>query len=119
MLVFNNVKSQDFSLAGKLIGFKDSTKIILNPYLDNMDIDKDNETLLLLKDGKFEFSKHLDKPIKFSLRVRPQNQDNIVEYEQLTFWAENVSMTLTGTKGQVFQSMISGSAIQDQYKSCC
>ena len=115
MLVFNNVKSQDFSLAGKLIGFKDSTKIILNPYLDNMDIDMANETLLLLKDGKFEFSKHLDKPIKFSLRVRPQNQDNIVEYEQLTFWAENVSMTLTGTKGQVFQSKISGSAIQDQY----
>lgn len=114
-LVFNNVYSQDFVLKGKLVGFEEGTRIILNPYLENMDIDMDNETSLLLKDGEFEFSQHLNRPTKFSLRVPPKNPDNIVEFEHLTFWAENLSMTLTGTKGQIFQSTIQGSLIQDQY----
>lgn len=114
-LVFDKVCSQDFILKGKLVGFEEGTRILLNPFLENMDIDLDNETSLLLKDGQFEFSRHLDKPTKFSLRVRPKNPDNIVEFEQLSLWAENVPMTLTGTKGQIFQSIIQGSLIQDQY----
>ena len=97
-LVFSNAYSQDFVLKGRLLGFEDGTRIILNPFLDNMDLDRDNETLLLLKDGKFEFSRHLDKPTRFSLRVRPKDLDNIVEFEQLTFWSENAPMTLNGKK---------------------
>ena len=115
ILIIQNANSQDLLLTGKLSGFKDGTKIILNTFLDNMDIDMDHETTLLLKNGEFKFAKHLDKPTKFSLRVRPSNPENIVEYEYLYFWAENTSMSLTGTKGQVFQSLISGSVIQDQY----
>lgn len=115
LLSFNKVSSQDLFLKGELTGFENDTKIIINPYLNNMDISMDDETIILLKEGRFEFSRQLDRPTKFSLRVRPQNQDNIVAFEQLTFWAENAPMTLTGTKGQVFQSKISGSVIQDQY----
>lgn len=109
------VYPQDFSLKGELLGFEENTQIILNPYLDNMEVDRDDETILLLNDSKFEFSRHLDKPTKFSLRVRPQDMDRVEEYEQLTFWAENLTMTLKGKKGQVFEASIQGSLIQDQY----
>lgn len=115
ILLFTQANSQGFELHGTLVGFEDNTKIIINPYLDNMDIDMENETILLLKDGKFKFKRQLEKPTKYSLRVPPIEQDNIVEFEYLNFWAENKSMTLTGTKGQIFQSKISGSQIQDQY----
>lgn len=117
LVVFTNTTAypQNFSLKGELSGFERGTKIILNPYLDNMDIDRDDETILLLNDGKFEFSRQLDKPTKFSLRVRPQDMDRVEEYEQLTFWAENLTMTLKGKKGQVFEASIQGSLIQDQY----
>ena len=115
LLIIQKAHSQDLLLRGKLSGFEDGTKIILNPLLDNIDMDMDNETILFLKDGKFEFTKHLDKPTKFSLRVRPRNLENIVEFEWSFFWAENVPMSLTGTKGQILQSSISGSKIQDQY----
>ena len=115
ILIFQNGVSQNLLLKGKLTGFEDGTNIILNPFLDNMDIDRDDEIKLSLKNGEFEFIKHLDKPTKYSLRVRPVNIENLVEYEDLTFWAENTQMSLTGEKGQIFHSMISGSAIQDQY----
>lgn len=113
--VFSAASAQDFVLKGELSGFDDGTRIILNPFLDNMDVDMDNETQLVLKDGKFEFSQHLDKPTKFSLRVRPKDPDNIVEFEELMFWSENLPMTLHGAKGKVFQSTVQGSRIQDQY----
>ena len=114
-LVAGKINAQDFVLTGKLQGFEDNTRIILNPYLDNMDIDMDHETILLLKNGAFEFSEHLDRPTKFSLRVRPQNLDDLTGHEDLSFWSENVPMTLTGAKGEIFQSTIKGSLIQDQY----
>jgi peroxiredoxin len=115
ILIIQNVNSQDLLLKGKLDGFEDNTKLIINPYLDNMDIDRVDETVVLLKNGEFEFSKHLDKATKFSIRVRPANLDNIKEYEGLTFWAENKTMTINGKKGQVFQSEVDGSEIQKQY----
>lgn len=115
LFVFSNIIAQDFTLSGKLIGFEDNTRIILNPYLDNMDIDMDNEKLILLKDGKFEFTTNINKPTKYSLRVRPVEQDNVAEFENLFFWAENTSMKLEGEKGQVFQANISGSKIQKEY----
>ena len=115
LFVTNNTNSKDFVLKGKLTGFEDGFKIVLNPYLDNMDVDMDNETTLLLKDGCFEFSRHLDKPTKYSLRVRPKNSLKFDDYEDLVFWAENVPMTLTGVKGEIFQAKVSGSSIQDQF----
>ena len=115
ILLFTQANSQDFELHGTLVDFEDNTKIIINPFLDNMDVDMDDETILLLKDGKFEFKRQLEKPTKYSLRVRPIEQDNIVEFEHLTFWAENTPMILNGMKGEVFQSVISGSIIQEQY----
>ncbi len=110
-----NVNSQIFTLKGTLTGFDNGTKIIINPRLDNMNIDMDDETVIILKDEKFDFSRKLEKPTKFSLRVRPQNLYKIDEYENLTFWAENKSMDLIGEKGQVFQSNIAGSTIQKEY----
>lgn len=115
ILIIQNVNSQNLLLKGKLIGFEDGTRIIINPFLDNLDINRDDETELLLNNGEFEFAKHLDKPTKYSIRVRPVKVENLTEYEDLTFWTENTPMTLNGIKGQVFQSEIKGSEIQDQY----
>ncbi|MEO7047658.1 MAG: TlpA disulfide reductase family protein [Ferruginibacter sp.] len=98
-----------------MTGFADGTRILINPYLDNMEVNRDDETELSLKNGEFEFSKHMDKPTKYSIRVRPVQMENLAEYEDLTFWAENTPMTLNGVKGQFFQSEINGSEIQDQY----
>ncbi|MBN2394896.1 MAG: AhpC/TSA family protein [Candidatus Atribacteria bacterium] len=109
------VNSQIFTLKGTLTGFESGTKIIINPLLDNMRVDMDDETVIILKNEKFEFSRILEKPTKFSLRVRPQNPDKIEEYENLMFWVENKSMDLAGKKGQVFQSKITGSSIQEEY----
>lgn len=114
--MFSQTYAQVFSLQGTLSGFKDSTRIILNPLLDNMDVDMDNETVVLLNNEKFAFTKKLDKPTKYSLRVRPVKRDNYKEFEHMFFWAENTEMKLVGEKGKVFQAEVSGSKIQDQYR---
>lgn len=109
--------AQQFSLHGELKGFEDGTKIIINPFLENMDIDMDNETTLELKDGKFRFEKKLKNPTKYSLRVRPVDDGTTSMFEHLFFWAENTSMELIGEKGQVFNAVVSGSDIQDDYSN--
>lgn len=111
----SHTDSAPFVLTGKLEGFSDGTRIILNPFLDNMDIDMDNETVLYLKDGKFSFSKTLEKTTKFSLRVRPEDPENFSLYEHTVFWAENKPMTMTGKRGQIFEAKFTGSPIQDEY----
>jgi peroxiredoxin len=115
IFIIQNLNSQDLLLKGKLDGFEENTKIIINPCRDNMEFDTDDETVISLREGEFEFTRHLYKPTKFSIRVRPANKDNIQEYEGLTFWAENTSMTLNGKKGHVFESDVKGSEIQNQY----
>jgi len=110
-----NAVAQDFHLSGELHGLKDGYKIIINPILDNMDVDMQDETTILLKNGKFEFSRKLEKPTKFSVRFRPLEQDDIHKFECLFFWAENTSMNLEGEKGKIFKAKITGSKIQDEY----
>ncbi len=110
-----HVDAQNFILKGTLKGFEDGTIIIINPFLENMDIDRDDETKILINNGEFEFARQLNKPTKFSVRVRPTDPDKLDEYEDLTFWAENSIMNLNGTKDSFFYSRISGSEIQDHY----
>lgn len=115
ILTINGIDAQDFSLSATLVGFEDNTEIIINPCLDNMDLDFENEITIYLNNGKFEFNRKLDRPTKFSIRVRSIIPNEIAGFEHLTFWAENIPMTLNGTKGKIFQSKITGSILQDQY----
>ncbi len=115
ILNINQTKAQILNLKGNLIGFEENEKITICPFLDNMDLDFDNEITLYLNNGTFELNRKLDKPTKFSLIVLSEIPNDIVGFESLTFWAENTSMSIHGVKGKIFQSKIIGSKIQDQY----
>ena len=112
-----NGKSQEFTLKGTLIGVEDGTEIRINPYLANGAVDIDDQTSIILRNGKFEFKRKLSRPTKFSLRTMPKiPPDNPLDLEFCTFWAENNNMTLTGIKGEIELSKVTGSSIQNQYE---
>ena len=116
-LVNLNVKSQEFTIKGTLTGVEDGTEIRINPHLENGAVDMDDQTSIILKNGKFEFKRKLNRPTKFSLRTMPKiPPDNPLDFEHCTFWAENNNMTLTGIKGEIELSKVTGSSIQDQYE---
>ncbi len=116
-LVTMNGKSQEFTLKGTLTGVEDGTEIMINPYLANGAVDIDDQTSIILRNGKFEFKRKLSRPTKFSLRTMPKiPPDNPLDFEFCTFWAENNNMTLTGIKGEIELSKVTGSSIQNQYE---
>lgn len=104
-----------FILEGVLTGVADSTKIMMCPSLSNMDMDRDKDIAIIIKNGKFRFERKIDAPTKFSLRILPKIPSNVADYEFVYFWAENKPMFLKGEKGNLLYSNITGSEIQDQY----
>lgn len=116
-LITMNGKSQELILKGTLTSVEDGTEIRINPHLENGAVDMDDQTSIILKNGKFEFKRKLNRPTKFSLRTMPKiPPDNPLDFEHCTFWAENNNMTLTGIKREIELSKVTGSSIQNQYE---
>ena len=109
---------QKFVLKADLKGFSDGTVFKIIPYLDDMNADMDNQKLVRIVDGKFEYEAKLSGPTKFSLQAMPPiPPDDPAEFESVGFWAENKPMTITGEKGKLILADISGSEIQDEYSN--
>lgn len=114
---FLKAKSQEFVLQGTLSGVEDRTEIRINPHLENGAVDMDDQTSIILKNGRFEFRRRLNRPTKFSLRTMPKiPPDDPLDFEYCVFWAENNNMTLRGIKGQIKLSKVTGSSIQNEYE---
>lgn len=116
----SSVNAQDvFRLEGTFTGLPDSTMIILNRMGTDFRV-LETEVRLYLQNNKFNFSEHLDRPSFYQLRVRPKLDDiakpRFSDYENMSFWAENKSMSLSGRKGEIRFSDVSGSALQDQFE---
>lgn len=108
-----------FVLTGRITGYKDSTRIIINKVLSYGGADFVNEKTLYLFNGEFSFSDNVKGPTQYSIRIRPKDvsDENFIAYENLHFWAEAKPMTLTATKGNIAFANISGSELQDQYEA--
>lgn len=117
LLIVSVAKSQELTLQGILIGVEDGTEIRINPYLENGAVDMDDQTSIFLKNGKFEYTRKLNRPTKFSLRTMPKiPPDNLLDYEFCYFWTENRQMTFKGIKGEILLCKVSGSSIHKQYE---
>jgi len=108
-----------FVLNGTITGFEDSVRIIINKILvqDGEESMRPDQTLYLVNQH-FSFSDNITSPTRFSIRVRPKylSDEDFTKYENLFFWAENKSMTLTAEKGSVAFADVSGSTIQDEFE---
>jgi peroxiredoxin len=108
-----------FVLNGTITGFEDSVRIIINKILvqDGEESMTPDQTLYLVNQH-FRFSDNISSPTRFSIRVRPKylSDEDFTKYENLFFWAENKSMTLTAEKGSVTFADVSGSTIQDEFE---
>lgn len=117
--IYSNAQDQ-FQLEGYLDGFPDSTRIIINRKGADFRI-LETEVTLYLKNNRFSFSEKLVRPSFFSLRIRPKlnegDNSNFTEYEEMSFWAENKPMSLTGSKGKIVFADVKGSVIQDQFEA--
>lgn len=118
VLFFQRSNAQDkFVLEGTLIGFEPGIKFVISPSLPNMNVDRDHDSIMYLKNGKFKLTGNIKEPTMYSLRAFPKiPPDNPVDYEFVSFWVENKPMVLKGEKGNLQFSEISGSEIQDEYE---
>lgn len=117
LLIKPSNAQEKFNLEGTLTGFEDSINFKICPITPDGRADGDRETFMHLSNGKFNYSCDLKEPTKFALIAYPKiPPDNPIDFEALSFWAENKSMRLTGEKGNLANSQISGSKIQDEYE---
>ena len=120
LIVFSIVSitnaQEKFVLEAEISGLDDNTRLIINPYLPNMNVNMDDETVIYPKNGKFRLEGNYPVPTKICIRFRPENTENLQESEETYFWAENKQMTLKGEKGSLAFANITGSVLQDEYE---
>lgn len=115
LFVQHSNAQEKFVLEGKLTGYDDSILFKILPFLPNGREDRDRETEMYLSNGTFRFTCKIKAPTKFALLAMPKiPPDNPKDFEAVTFWVENRPMTLIGEKGNLFNSRIIGSKIQDE-----
>jgi peroxiredoxin len=76
-----------------------------------------NEQVLYMIDGRFKLEGEVNEPTKYSIRIRPENLENVdprTLEQAAVIWIENKNMFLTGVKGNFRYSHVTGSVIQDQ-----
>jgi peroxiredoxin len=108
-----------FVLNATIIGFEDSTRIIINKTLHrNGEQTLAPDHTLYLINQRFSFSDDITSPTRFSVRIRPKDilDDDFTKYETVFFWAENKPMFLTAEKGAVAFADVTGSDMQDEFE---
>jgi peroxiredoxin len=122
LLILSSIASnaQDtFRLEATFTGLPDSTTIILNRVGTDFRI-LETEVTIYLENNRFSFSEKLERPTFYHLRIRPRNYDvgkpDLFEFESMGFWAENTNTSLTGNKGEIMFSNVTGSPLQEQFE---
>jgi peroxiredoxin len=119
IIVQQSNAQEKFVLEGYVKGYEGKTKLIINKILPNHEADMVNEQVLYMIDGRFKLEGKVNEPTKYSIRIRPENLENVDPrtWEQAAFiWIENKNMFLTGEKGNFRYSHVTGSIIQDQHE---
>ncbi len=117
LLVFQFAQAQEgFTLDALIMGYPDSTRVVIFKVLDNYELDRENETTIFLKNGRFIITGSVEKPTPFFIHIRPKDNAYDPMMEEIYLWVENAQMTLQGKKGELEFADITGSAIHDQYE---
>lgn len=119
LIIQQSNAQEKFVLEGYVKGYEAKTKLIINKILPNHEADMVNEQVLYMIDGRFKLEGKVNEPTKYSIRIRPENLENVDPrtWEQASFiWVENKNMFLTGEKGNFRYSHVTGSVIQDQHE---
>jgi hypothetical protein len=93
-----------FELTGKLVGITDGKATLT-------DINDENQTAdtILIRNGEFKYKRELPGPIQVYLKIEDKDYPAY-------FYAENVSMTITGHADSLFQATVTGGTINEDEK---
>lgn len=99
-------KKASYTITGRFEGIDTGLALLYNPHIKKLDS-------AFIRHGMFEFRGLADTPQLFKLIIIKKGQKNF----SLMFYAENRKMNITGHFDDADHAVITGSAIQDEYKS--